>query len=313
MNRILLSPICRYGMFLFIALLLVNCKKNGNQEPELSEGHDTIYSLNQNEENPMIHQEGTHDDSHVLTFVYSADSSSITINPRGCISSFTMIKVEGGVFTMGNNDEYGASPEHIVELSDYYIASTEVTQSLWKEIMGTNGSTFNERLQSPKKPADNVTWKDAQSFINALNSLTDLTFRLPTEAEWEYAAKGGKKSLGYYYSGSNNIDQVAWYGRNAYSVKPLGPDYGTHYVGTKSPNELGLYDMSGNVWEWCQDWHKDYSKRKQNNPVGQKTGSAKVVRGGCFTCHENLCTVTYRKWMWPNEKSFVGIRLALSI
>lgn len=313
MNKIIFSPVCRYGVFLFMALSLANCKKNGNQESELSEGHDTICSFNQNEENPLIHQEGAHDDSPVLSFVYSADSSSITINPRGCISSFTMIKVEGGAFTMGNNDEYGAGPEHIVELSDYYIAITEVTQSLWKEIMGTNGSNFAEQLQSPRKPADNVTWEDAQSFINALNLLTGLTFRLPTEAEWEYAAKGGKKSLGYYYSGSDNIEKVAWYGRNAYTVKPLGPDYGTHYVGTKSPNELGLYDMSGNVWEWCQDWHKDYSKRKQKNPVGPTTGSAKVVRGGCFTCHENLCTVTHRKWMWPNDKSFVGVRLALSM
>lgn len=259
-----------------------------------------------------MYQEDKDDNLPTKPFTFSADSSFITIHPTGC-TPFMMIKVEGGVFTMGNNEEYDSGPEHEVELSDFYIAETEVPQSLWKDIMGNSGSALLERNQSPKKPADGVSWDDAQAFIKALNSLTGQEFRLPTEAEWEFAAKGGNKSCGYKYSGSYDIGSVAWYGRNAYNVKPLGPDYGTHYVGEKRPNELGLYDMSGNVWEWCQDWHKDYSRKRQKNPKGPSTGRAKVVRGGCFKSSESLCTVTRRKWMWPEENSFVGVRLALSI
>ena len=269
-------------------------------------------SVQQVEEDTSMNQEEINEEAQTQPFVFSSDSSWIYVHPNGC-TSFKMIRVKGGVFTMGNNDEYESGPEHEVELSDFYIAETEVPQSLWKDIMGNSGSALLERNQSPKKPADGVSWDDAQAFIKALNSLTGQEFRLPTEAEWEFAAKGGNKSCGYKYSGSYDIGSVAWYGRNAYNVKPLGPDYGTHYVGEKRPNELGLYDMSGNVWEWCQDWHKDYSRKRQKNPKGPSTGRAKVVRGGCFKSSESLCTVTRRKWMWPEENSFVGVRLALSI
>ena len=149
----------------------------------------------------------------VLT--YSSDSSSITVHPRGCYNSITMIWVEGGVFSMGDHDGYDNKPEHKVEVSNFYIATTEATQSLWREIMGTNGSNLAERLHAPQKPADNISWDDAHQFIDALNSRTDLNFRLPTEAEWEYAAKGGNKSCGYTYSESDYINRVAWWAVNA--------------------------------------------------------------------------------------------------
>lgn len=311
MKRFLFSPVCIYGIIIFLAFSLTSCKKTGNQEQKNIKSQDTFCSSKQNEMDTSMCQEETHDDLPALPFVYSSDSSSITVHPRGCSNSITMIMVEGGVFSMGNNDGYNTKPEHRVELSDFFIADKEVTQALWKEIMGTNGSDFAVRLQFPLKPADNISWYDALKFIGELNSLTDLQFRLPTEAEWEYAAKGGNKSCGYTYSGSDNINQVAWWAGNSYNVKPLGPDYGTHYVGTKSPNELGLYDMSGNVWEWCQDWYNDYTRKIQKNPTGPAKGCAKIVRGGCFTSGSS-CKNVSRGFKLPDEHSFVGVRLALS-
>lgn len=286
-------------------LFLSSCGGNGKRMPDNTINDEGTLSLTQ--------EESVNEKPIRSIMEYSSDSSTIFFHPRGCSNYITMKRVEGGKFIMGNNKEYGSGPEHEVELSNFYIADTEVTQSLWKEIMGSSGSFMAERYQSPLKPADNVTWDDAHSFINALNSLTDQIFRLPTEAEWEFAARGGNKSVGYTYSGSDDINSVAWYGRNTYCVKPLGPDYGTHYVGTKRPNELGLYDMTGNVWEWCEDWHANYTKKQQRNPIGPKTGRAKIVRGGCFKSGESLCTVTHREWMWPDENHWVGVRLALSL
>ena len=190
--------------------------------------------------------------------------------------SFKMVKVDGGTFTMGGTSEQGKDsyadekPTHSVTLSSYYIGQMEVTQALWRAVMGKNPSyNVGDNL-----PVTNVSWNDCQEFIKKLNSLTGAKFRLPTEAEWEYAARGGKKSKKYKYSGSNNIDDVAWYTYNSGGK--------THAVGTKRPNELGIYDMSGNVYEWCSDWYDSYSSMSQTNPKGANSGSYRVLRGGCF-------------------------------
>lgn len=177
---------------------------------------------------------------------------------------FTMVAVEGGSFMMGSPDDdpdaggiySDEKPQHRVKLSNFAIGQTEVTQALWKVVMGDNPSSH----KGYKKPVEWVSWDKCQTFISKLNALTGRTFRLPTEAEWEYAARGGKNSKGYKYAGSNDIDEVAWNINNSEET--------THIVGTKNPNELGLYDMSGNVWEWCQDWYDwtYYSNSPEINP-----------------------------------------------
>ena len=185
-----------------------------------------------------------------------------------------MIAVAGGTFTMGatseqKNPDSNEKPKHKVTLSDYYIGETEVTQELWTVVMGSNPSEFTGNMQ---RPVEKVSWDDCQTFIRELNALTGANFRLPTEAEWEFAARGGRNSRGYQYSGSSNLGAVAWYHDNSSGT--------THPVKTKSPNELGIYDMSGNVYEWCQDWYGDYSSSSQTNPTGPGTGSTRVHRGG---------------------------------
>lgn len=262
--------LCLYVFLMIIIAILVYNSSAFEFERYEKDYQKFSVTINQSEKTALslTQEESDKDEYNYSVPTCSSDSSSIIVHPRGCSNSITMIKVEGGVFTMGNNNGFNTKPEHQVELSDFYIADKEITQALWYEIMGTNGSGFAERLQSPLKPADDISWYDALKFIDELNSLTDLHFRLPTEAEWEFAAKGGNRSCGYTYSGSDNINQVAWWAGNAYNVKPLGPDYGTHNVGTKIPNELGLYDMSGNVRKWCQDWYNDYPRKKQKNPTG---------------------------------------------
>ena len=226
--------------------------------------------------------------------------------------SFKMIKVEGGTFKMGaqnenpegvnyNSEAYSEEkPVHSVTLSDYYIGETEVTQELWEAVMGSNPSYFKES----KRPVERVSWDDCQEFIKKLNQLTDQNFRLPTEAEWEYAARGGNKSRGYKYSGSNKVYDVAWYWDNSSGE--------THPVGTKSPNELGIYDMSGNVWEWCSDWYSDYSALSQTNPTGPTTGSNRVLRGGNWFSNAQGCRVASRGNDSPYfGRYYYGFRLAL--
>ena len=207
---------------------------------------------------------------------------------------FKMIKVEGGTFTMGEGKE-----AHEVTLSEYYIGEFEVTQELWEAVMGSNPSNF----KGGYLPVEMVNWNDCQGFIAKLNRLTGKTFRLPTEAQWEYAARGGNKSKGYKYSGSNNIDEVAWYCNNSGGS--------THPVGTKSPNELGIYDMSGNVWEWCQDWYGKYSKDSQTNPQGPSSGSNRVRRGGSYDKFGQYGSFPYRGNSAFNGNHNNGFRLAL--
>lgn len=227
---------------------------------------------------------------------------------------FTMVKVEGGTFTMGSTEEQGSDasnekPTHQVTLSSFSIGQTEVTQELWQAVMGSNPSRYTSDLQ---RPVESVSWNDCQTFITKLNALTGKNFRLPTEAEWEYAARGGNRSKRYKYAGSNNIDDVAWYYDNSYALGSSHPDYGTHPVGTKAPNELGLYDMSGNVWEWCQDWYGSYSGEAQTNPAGPASGSDRVDRGGSWHFDARNCRVPNRFNCSPSSAyNYLGLRLAL--
>ena len=217
---------------------------------------------------------------------------------------FKMVYVAGGTFMMGataEQDRYDRdeTPAHRVTLSSYYIGETEVTQELWYAVMGTNPSQFT---RSSLNPVENVSWDDCQEFIKKLNQLTGINFRLPTEAEWEYAARGGNKSNGYKYSGSNSIGEVAWYDGNSGNV--------THEVGTKAPNELGIYDMSGNVWEWCSDRFGSYSSSAQTNPRGPSSGSPRVFRGGSWGDGARGCRVSNRCNYYPaGHFKILGFRL----
>ena len=217
-----------------------------------------------------------------------------------------MVYVEGGTFTMGATSEQGSDaydkekPAHSVTLDGYYIGKYEVTQKLWKAVMGSNPSDF----KGDNLPVENVSWDDVQEFLRKLNAMTGKNYRLLTEAEWEFAARGGNSSRGYKYSGSNNIDDVAWYDGNS-GDSP-------HVVGTKSPNELGIYDMSGNVWEWCQDWYGSYSSSSQRNPQGSNSGSDRVFRGGCWNDGARVCRVSHRDYYTPDNRYYnLGFRLAL--
>lgn len=215
--------------------------------------------------------------------------------------SFKMIKVEGGTFLMGSENWYDSEkPVHSVTLSGYYVGETEVTQALWQAVMGSNPSKF----KGDNLPVEKVSWNDCQEFISKLNQKTGRRFALPTEAQWEFAARGGNKSQGYEYSGSNNIDDVAWYMDNSSEQ--------THPVGTKMANELGLYDMSGNVWEWCSDWYGDYSSSSQTDPVGPSTGSYRVLRGGSLNSYADYCRSANRFYHYPDFRSYdFGFRLVL--
>lgn len=222
---------------------------------------------------------------------------------------FKMVKVEGGRFEMGATAEQGGDaygdekPAHEVELDDYYIGETVVTQELWKAVMGNNPSYYKG---DSNLPVESVSWDDAQMFIQKLNGMTGKKFGLPTEAQWEYAARGGRKSKGYKYSGSDNIDEVAWYGRNS--------DGQTHPVKEKKANELGLYDMSGNVWEWCHDWAGNYNDKKQENPMGSLSGSFRVFRSGSWNDVARYCRVSYRNYSNPEFRSYnLGFRLSMEL
>ena len=227
--------------------------------------------------------------------------------------TFNMVLVKSGTFYMGaqkddpnapNYDEEAWSreaPVHEVTLSSYYIAESEVTQDLWMAVMGSNPSHFVGGL----RPVEQVTYYDCQNFINKLNQMTGLNFRFPTEAEWEFAARGGNESHGYKYSGSDIIDDVAWYSADG---KKTGD------VMTKKANELGIYDMSGNVMEWCSDVFADYSSEPQTDPTGPSTGVDRVVRGGCCLSNATYCRVALRNFLHPGGASYgIGMRLALSL
>lgn len=228
--------------------------------------------------------------------------------------TFYMVPVEGGTFTMGATSEQGSDasskekPVHQVTLSSYYIGETEVTQALWQAVMGNNPSNF----VGMQNPVERVSWEDCQTFIAMLNQLTGQQFRLPTEAEWEFAARGGNESMGYKYSGSDNLASVAWYSYNdGWQLCGTG-NYGTHPVATRNPNELMLFDMSGNVHEWCQDWYGTYESSDQTDPAGPANGTDRVYRGGSWYFDEWFCRVSFRNGVAPSYTSYgIGLRLAM--
>ncbi len=235
--------------------------------------------------------------------------SYLEVNANGV--HFKMIHIDGGTFTMGATTEQGSDvwdnekPAHKVTLSSYFIGETQVTQELWQAVMGSNPSRF----KGAQHPVEYVSWNDCQDFIRRLNAATVMKFRLPTEAEWEFAARGGRLSRGYKYSGSDNLDEVAWYDRNTL----YKGESGTHNVKTKRANELGLYDMSGNVLEWCFDWYGSYNDSAQTNPQGPSSGSCRVGRGGSWFYNARDGRSSCRVNSDPGYRfEGLGLRLVLS-
>lgn len=221
-------------------------------------------------------------------------------------TSFDMIYVEGGEFEMGalvGREELRTEeqPGFMVTLPDFYMAETEVTQGLWYEVMGTNPSFFqgNDSL-----PVDNISWADGQKFVKKLREKTGASFRLPTEAEWEYAARGGRYTHYYEYSGSDIVDSVAWYDKNSEGM--------THPVKQLAPNELGLYDMSGNVWEWINDKYSNYTTSPKVNPQGGTSGNTRLDRGGSWFNQKSKVSVLHRGRYSPNFKNkLTGLRIVM--
>ena len=244
---------------------------------------------------------------------------NVTVNPSEFVmekftvgdEKFTLIKVDGGTFMMGATPEQedeaanDERPVHEVTLSSFFIGQTEVTVGLWKAVMGycPIPSSIPEHNHDPRMPAQLVSWDDCQEFIAKLNEMTGRTFRMPTEAEWEFAARGGNYSHGYKYAGSDNLDDVAWYEENWEESKD-------HFVRMKAPNELGLYDMSGLMWEWCQDWYGPYGSDSLINPVGPESGTDRVIRGGSYSS-ANYCRVSCRNSNPPDERVRIGLRLVM--
>jgi len=262
---------------IFITLLLFNCLHviSGNELPM----NDLEQLKSQNKNNTQV------------------------ANPR----SIDMVYVQGGTFTMGCTPEQGndcsddEKPPHHVTVSDFYIGKYEVTQAQWKAVMGSNPSFFI----NDNSPVEQVSWNDVQEFINKLNERTGKQFRLPTAAEWEFAARGGNLSKGYKYSGSNNADSVAWDWDNSNKE--------THPVGIKLPNELGTYDMSGNVYEWCSDWYSKSTDEDQTNPQGPSSGTYRTFCGGSWYVDAWFARVSYIGSHSPDTRhNFVGFRLAYS-
>ena len=242
--------------------------------------------------------------------VKSRDNLSFTINGQ----TFTMLYVKGGTFTIGNYLDRDQGPMHSVTLSDFYIGETEVTQALWQAVMGENPSNH----KGDDFPVENVSWEDCQTFIARLNSLTGLPFALPTEAQWEYAARGGHKNVyEFKYAGSDNIDEVAWYAYVTDFANYIltGPKGETHIVAAKKSNELGAYDMSGNVAEWCQDRYvTSYNRNRFVDQFFPRDTNSYVVKGGSYGELFIGCEVRYSSdardhlFKWKD----LGMRLSLA-
>ena len=285
--------------FFLLAILLVTFAGNAQTGKDLDLNDDGAVDLS--------------DVSILINYILNPPHVNQTFTVNGV--SFDMIAVEGGTFTMGATEEQGSdaygdeTPTHQVTLSSYYIGKTEVTQELWQAVMGKSLSQIGSELgnrtygEGANYPMYYVSWEDCQEFITKLNALTGKNFRLPTEAEWEFAARGGSNSQGFKYSGSNTLSNVAWYNAST-----------THPVATKASNELSIYDMSGNVWEWCNDWYSTsyYTSASQTNPTGPNSGSSRVCRGGSWSYDARSCRVSFRSGYNPtNRLGNLGLRLAL--
>jgi len=273
------------AVVLFLLFIVISKYINGKKQ-DLNEQNPIV--LNTNEQNAMIQN----------PMVHSPLIQELINN---------MVLVQGGAFTMGCTDEQGSdcwddeNPAHQVTVSSFYIGKYEVTQAQWKAVMGSDkdSSTF----KGDYLPVEQVRWDEAQEFIGKLNAQTGKQYRLPTEAEWEFAARGGVGSEGFKYSGSDAVDDVAWYGKSK----------GSYIVGSKQANERGLYDMSGNVWEWCNDWYdKDYYKNSPStNPKGPVSGSFRVIRGGSWYSNARNARVSCRYFFDPAGRgNNIGFRLA---
>lgn len=237
---------------------------------------------------PILHNEQSEQDDTQVVY------TDLTFTANGV--DFVMKPVEGEAFVMGGTDD---NPAHNDSVGTFYLGETEVTQALWKAVMGSdpvqNGGWTAELGLGDNYPAYEISWKDIQSFLHKLNALTNRDFRLPTEAEWEFAARGGKKANGYLFAGSPRVEEVAWYNKNSGNV--------VHEVKQLKPNELGLYDMSGNLWEWCSDFYEADAKDEM-----------RVLRGGGWNRNADRCQVTFRGKGGPHFRgSSHGFRLALSI
>ncbi|MBE6297425.1 MAG: TIR domain-containing protein [Bacteroidales bacterium] len=296
-------PIHRKGDYRFKGINAVTSKTivikehiDANEEKDI----EIIWELEK-----QLHKEQTPDKQPEDTH-----STIQTFNVAGI--EFRMVKITKGSFYMGsiipktNNLQMTITDipnSHTVVISnDFYIGETAVTQELWSSVMQYNPSRFIDN----NAPVDSISWDQCQSFIKRLNQMTGMKFRLPTEAEWEYAARGGNKSKNYLYSGSNVLCDVAWCLDNSNSQ--------THPVKQKNPNELGLYDMSGNVWEWCQDFYNEYVNGIQHDPIGPSYGTKRVYKGGCW-CEIEDCRTTMRRAGSQDFYSYggLGLRLALSL
>jgi formylglycine-generating enzyme required for sulfatase activity len=232
----------------------------------------------------------------------------MTTGETGNINEPDMVTVQGGRFAMGGNENKNEMPIHDVTLSSFKIAKYETTQALWQKVMGSIPSGRKDRKECMDCPVNAIGWDEVQTFIKKLNTLSGKNYRLPTEAEWEYAARGGTKSKKFEYAGSNDINAVAWTSVNSGS--------NIHPVGQKEANELGLYDMSGNLSEWCNDWYDEnyYGKSPENDPKGPETGPHRVVRGGSGNSGSEpaMSRVAYRiPVLWGIGS--VGFRLASSL
>lgn len=280
-----------------------------------------------------VNGDGFVDVSDIASIIDIMSGKSIfsgTLSETGDTATFniigiplTMIRVKAGSFTMGSTEQDNEKwPRKVTITKDYFIAETEVMQRLWTSLMGeahTPTNTGNTRWITTfgigdDYPAYFLSWDLCQEFISVLNSLTHREFRMPTEAEWEYAARGGHKSQGYRYAGSNDCGEVAWYDLNDAMLGLGDKDYGVHPVKTKQPNELGLYDMSGNLKEWCSDFYeKSFTTAARVDPQGPETGSGHVLKGGSWGSNDSFCRPAAREVSAPNKQlQGNGLRLVLT-
>lgn len=283
------------GALITIGIMQISSSRNSITPMQNTPTSDLVGTIDE----PL--QEEIVKDSVPFPSLTSGDTQ--TFNVGGV--EFSMVYVEGGEFLMGSNDSEASGnekPAHKVTLNSYYIGETEVTLDLWQAIMGSTPCEF----KGANSPVVNISWDECQIFIEKLNSRTSKKFRLPTEAEWEFAARGGNESRHYQFSGSNSTEDVAWYEENSGGT--------LHPVKTMQPNELGLYDMSGNVWEMCSDWYDAnyYQNSVSTNPTGPTSGDIRVTRGGSWSYSRVCCGTTVRNYYSPNHgENYLGLRLVL--